>query len=192
MFSAPETLNDRFNRVAKEQKRTLVVRADDFRANEHGVYSHEGDLGIIAWRMAQRSFTELLSGVDLVVALAGAPGAGKTTWVQENRRPGVLYLDATLSRRKTRREVCGVTASAGRPIYCVFLDVDLDVCLTRNATRSPDRRVPPSNIEQAHHRLTVCPPDVDEGWRRVRRLGPVRVPVSVGVDDMLDRSSGDL
>jgi predicted kinase len=192
MFSAPETLNDRFNRVAKEQKGTLVVRADDFRADEHGVYSHEGDLGIIAWRMAQRSFNELVQEVDLVIALAGAPGAGKTTWLKENQQPGVLYLDSTLARRKTRRDVCEMATAAGRPIYCVFLDVDLEVCLTRNATRSPDRRVPSSNIEQAHHRLTVCPPDVDEGWRRVRRLGPVRVPMSVGVDVVLDRSDGDL
>ena len=176
MVFRPETLENRFKRVSREQKSTLVVRADDFRADNYGVYSHEGDMGLIAWRMAERSFQELLPGVELVVALAGVPAAGKTTWIDFHRVPGVLYLDSMLSRRKTRRAVCEMAAEAGRPIDCVFLDTDLELCLLRNAKRSPDRVVAPYYIGQAHGRLTECPPALDEGWRQVLRVSPLSEP----------------
>lgn len=172
----PETLDDRFKRVSGEQKSTLVVRADDFRANEHGVYSHEGDMGLIAWRMAERSFKALLPEVELVVALAGLPGAGKSTWIDTNKESGVLYLDSMLSRRATRRAVCALAAAAGRPIDCVFLDTDLELCLSRNAKRSPDRVVPPNYIDRAHLRMTECPPGLDEGWRQVLRVPSLSSP----------------
>jgi len=173
MVFVPETLNDRFNRVSREQKSTLVVSADDFRADEHGVYSHENHMGLIAWRMAERSFDALLSEVELVVALAGAPGSGKTTWITKHKEPGVLYLDAMLSQRKTRRAICALAADANRPIDCVFLATDLELCLLRNMKRSPARVVPPSYVRRAHHRLTVCPPALDEGWRHVFRVPPM-------------------
>lgn len=192
MVFRPETLEERFIRVSREQKSTLVVRADDFRADEHGVYSHAGDMGLIAWRMAKRVFSELVHKVELVVAVAGAPGAGKTTWIMQNQVSGVLYLDTMLSRRKNRREVCAMAAAAGRPIDCVLLDTDLDVCLTRNAKRSPDRRVPATYIERAHHRLTVCPPAEDEGWRQVLCVGAITRPVSTPDDIALDSTGRDL
>ena len=69
MIFVPETLEQRFERVSKAQKSTLVVRADDFRADDRGFYSHAGDMGLIAWRMAERVFAELLPLVDEVRAL---------------------------------------------------------------------------------------------------------------------------
>lgn len=163
----PETLEQRYDRVSREQKRTLVVRADDFRCDERGVYDHGGDMGVIAWRMAERVFRELLPAVDEVRALVGAPGAGKTTWLELCGVRGVLYLDTTLSRRLSRRQVCMAALAADRVIDCVFIDTELEVCLARNRKRSPSRRVPDDRVRDAHHRLVLCPPDVDEGWRRV-------------------------
>lgn len=192
MVFRPESLQDRFIRVAEVQKSTLVVCADDFRSDPSGVYHHDGDMGIIAWRMAQRMFAELLSGVELAVALAGVPGAGKSSWIAANKRDGVLYLDAMLARRVTRREICRLALEAGRPIECVFIDTDLDVCLSRNAERSPDRRVPEENLRQAHHRLTVCPPGLDEGWTRIHRVGPVVEGVTASRDEVLDSAGRDL
>jgi hypothetical protein len=182
---ATETLPERFERVCKQQRRSLIVRPDDFRADNHGVYSHAGDMGLIAWRMAERSFAALLPLVDEVRALAGAPGAGKTTWIERHGIEGVLYLDSMLVRRKNRRVICEMAAAAGRPIDCVILDTDLDVCLARNSERSPDRRVPEPYIRRAHHRLAECPPATDEGWRTVTRVEAV-------VDDVLDRARRDL
>lgn len=124
-------------------------------------------MGLIAIKMAGRVFAELLPLVDEVRALAGAPGSGKTTWLERHGVEGVLYLDTMLSRRAVRREVCAVARAADREIDCVFLDTELEVCLSRNRKRSPDRFVPEVNVRRAHHRLAVCPPDADEGWRRV-------------------------
>jgi hypothetical protein len=170
MVSAPETLRERFDRVFREQKSSLVVSADDYRVDEHGVYHSDGTQGLIGWRMALEAFETLLPTVEVAVALAGAPGAGKSTWAASNRAPGVLYLDAMLARRRVRREVCEMAAAAGTPIDCVFVDSDLETCLERNRRRAGARRVPEQQVRRAHHRLAVCPPGGDEGWRRVLKV----------------------
>lgn len=160
-----ETLHERFLRVSALQRESLIVSADDFRVDEHGAYHHEGDFGVIAWRMAENVFTSLLPNVDRVVALVGAPGAGKTTWISQHQKPGVLYLDATLTRRRRRREVCALARQACKEIHCVFVHPDLEVCLAQN--RSRGRRVPEEIIRKTHRRLSLCPPAPDEGWATV-------------------------
>jgi len=179
-----ETLHERFLRVSARQRESLIVSADDFRVNEHGIYQHDGDLGVIAWRMAEQVFTELLPTVDRVVALAGTPGAGKTTWVSTNKESGVLYLDSTLSRRRRRREVCDIAQAAGKEISCVFLHPELEVCLARN--RSRGRQVPDEIIRRVHHRMAVCPPAVDEGWASVVVVGACLEADSGLLDGPLD------
>jgi len=185
MVSRPETLAERFRRVREVQKSTLVVRPDDFRVDDRGVYSCAGDMGLIAWNMATRVLGELLPLADEVRAMAGVPGAGKTTWIERHGIAGVLYFDSMLSQRRNRRLVCEMAAAAGRPIDCVLVDTDIDVCLARNRERSPDRRVPDPIILRAHRRLVECPPATDEGWRAV-----VRVEAVMG--DVLDRVGRDL
>lgn len=192
MISAPESLQDRFIRVSKEQKRTLVVCPDDFRRDPEGRYGHEDDMGLIGWRMAERVFQELLPTVDEVRALAGAPGSGKSTWLREHGLEGVLYLDSMLSRRSTRRLVCEMAAAADKEIDCILLDTDLKTCLSRNARRAPDRVVPEGYVRAAHHRLVVCPPDLDEGWRKVVRVGPHPAALGAPRGGPLDSSGGRL
>lgn len=164
-----ETLAERYDRVSARHRESLIVSADDFRVNEFGIYDHEGDMGLIAWRMAARIFTELAATVDRIVALSGAPGAGKSTWIANNHEQGVLYLDLTLSRRKSRREVCEIVHGLGKEISCVLIHPKLDVCLAHNRGRG--RQVPDEIITTAHHRLTVCPPEMDEGWSEVTVVG---------------------
>ena len=179
-----ETLHERFLRVSARQRERLIVSADDFRVDERGVYQHNGDLGVIAWRMAEQVFTELLPVVDRVIALVGAPGAGKTTWVSTNKESGVLYLDSTLSRRRRRRDVCAIAHDAGKEISCVLVHPELEVCLARN--RSRGRQVPDVVIQRAHHRLSVCPPDLDEGWASVVIVGGRPGADSGVLGDVLD------
>ena len=186
MGSQRETLPERYERVAARQRETLVVSADDFREDEFGIYSHEGDMGIIAWRMAETSFASLLPTVDRVVALAGAPGAGKTTWVREHREPGTLYLDMMLARRKTRRDICALASTAGKEISCLLIHPRVEVCLARNEARG--RHVPEIYVRGAHHRLTVCPPATDEGWSEVTVVGDGLEADSGLVDDGVDSS----
>jgi len=186
-----ETLHDRYDRVAARQRDLLIVSADDFRVDEFGIYSHEGNMGIIAWGMAERSFTELLPLADRVVALAGAPGAGKTTWVNTSGlESGVLYLDATLARRLTRRRVCAMASDAGKEISCVLIHPKVEVCLARNSSRG--RQVPDDQLRRAHHRLTVCPPATDEGWSEVTVVGDGLEADSGVLDGGLDSSGSAL
>lgn len=147
-------------------------------------------MGIIGWRMAERVFRELLPSVDEVRALAGAPGSGKSTWLRHHGVEGVLYLDAVLSRRGVRRVVCEMAAAAGKEIDCVLFLADLKICLRRNSLRSPDRAVPTAYVKAAHRRLRVCPPGLDEGWRRVLRVEPDPTALGRLSGDPLD-SRGD-
>jgi len=166
-----ETLEERYQRVAATQLKTRIVSADDFRVDDHGVYGHEGDMGLIAWRMAERSLQALLPTCSRVIALAGTPGAGKTTWLRQHATPapaGTVFMDITLTRRKARRELCAIVNAAGKPIRCLVLHPTLETCLRRNQQRG--RQVPEVLIRQAHHRLCVCPPDFDEGWDAISFL----------------------
>jgi len=164
-----ETHKQRFARVFARQRETLVIAPDDFRVDENGVYSHAGDWGIVGWKMALDSLHRLLPKAEMVLGMAGAPGAGKSTWVQENARAGVLYLDSTLTRKSNRREVCAIAYETGRRAECLLLHPKLEVCLERNQRRG--RQVPEDYVRNGHHRLCVCPPGLDEGWAAVEVVG---------------------
>jgi hypothetical protein len=85
-----------------------------------------------------------------------------------------------------------MAAAAGKEIDCILLDTDLEMCLSRNAARTFDRVVPEKHVRATHHRLVVCPPNLDEGWQRVVRVGPDLTALGAPRGGQLDSSGGRL
>ena len=110
-----------------------------------------------------------------VVILMGAPGSGKSTWLDRNREHGVVYFDAcfdldwkraNLTRRVWREY-------PGCPVECVWIDTPAHICKERNAARPADRRVPEHAIDKMVRYISECPPDAEEeGFTRVVRVTP--------------------
>ncbi|MBK6920512.1 MAG: hypothetical protein IPH07_24135 [Deltaproteobacteria bacterium] len=69
-------------------------------------------MAIVEWRRA-------LASSSSAVLVCGAPGAGKTTWVQQHARPGVAYYDGTLTHRATRAQLLRMAEQAGIPARIV-------------------------------------------------------------------------
>lgn len=107
----------------------MIVSPDTYRAQG---YSDEEArrASIEAWARA------LEQRPSEAVLLVGAPAAGKTTWLEQHAAPGVLYYDATLGYRSTRRQLIRMATQAGVSIRAVWLDTPLHVCLQRNAARA--------------------------------------------------------
>ncbi len=79
---------------------------------------------------------------------------------------GLIY-DATNVRRRSRRQVLQTLQEIGfggpkAPIVGVWVTVDLEICLARNAER--DRQVPTEVITQMHRQLLGAPPSLQEGF----------------------------
>ena len=81
----------------------------------------------------------------------------------KNRDP--VIFDATLTRPRDRKQIVDKAKSAGFYLAAIFVDTPLDVCLARNAARSPDRQVPADVLTNMHTRLV--PPTTAEGFDEV-------------------------
>lgn len=145
-----------------------VVSPDDFRVDPGGEYVPPTDFewepvawAREAWRQALRTHP------TRAVLLVGAPGAGKTTWLEANRDPSALYYDATLTRSKTRRELVAEATRAGVPCEALVFDVPLAELDRRNAARPRARRVEPERLWTMCRELEEDPPTTREGFARV-------------------------
>ena len=166
-----ETFGERLKRVSKAQKESFVVSPDDYRIGEDGIYRSDRDKESGIWHTAHATFKALLErdDVTLAVAMIGAPGAGKSFWLAENKETGVVYFDATMARPKYRLRLVKIARKVGKPIEALVMQTKIDVCLTRNASRSPDRVVPEHVIRNMAANITDEPPSRAEGFDAIRR-----------------------
>ena len=83
-------------------------------------------------------------------------------------------------REARQQRVVAELPAAGVPVRVVWVDTPLEVCLTRNAVRPQERRVPPVGIHAALARFE--PPSVEEGFARVDVVRPSPGLVRAGPD----------
>lgn len=166
-----EPFGDRLRRVSKSQKESFVVSPDDYRIGEDGIYRSDRDKEAGIWATAHSTFKALLERPDVTkaVAMCGAPGAGKSTWLASNKESGVVYFDATLARPKYRLRLVKIANKIGKPIEALVMTTKLDVCIQRNASRTPDRVVPEHVVRNMAGNLADEPPSRAEGFAAIRR-----------------------
>lgn len=103
--------------------------------------------------LVQRNYTELC-------LLIGLPGAGKSTWLQKNYKPHVLYVDAVFSSRQSRDPFIQLALAANKPVHAVVFTTPYAVCAARNDLREDDRKVPVDKMEKFRDDLTAEPPEL--------------------------------
>ncbi len=112
-----------------------------------------------------------------ITLMAGVPGAGKSTFVEKNNDPSVLYLDTVGARPGFRQSVINIARKAGLPVDIVFVDTPFETCVARNSLRSEGRKVPYEALERAAAHLKAYPPTKAEGFRHVTVIGK-QMPLS--------------
>jgi predicted kinase len=151
-----------------------VVSQDSFRVDEDGNYRQDRDLEDDIKSRAKWIFREILKRADIhrAVLLVGVPGAGKSTWIETNQEPGVVYFDATLTNFKTRRKLVLIAKEVGKPVEAVVLDTPLYLCEERNNKRPRNRRVPEETMWEMAAQLHKERPSIAEGFAKVSFVEP--------------------
>lgn len=88
-----------------------------------------------------------------------------------------VVVDNTNPSAAERAPLVAAARAACVPVRAVWVDTPLDVCLTRNAARPEEARVPLVGVHAAQARFT--PPTPEEGFTRVdvvRPRGPLHAP----------------
>lgn len=111
-----------------------------------------------------------------IVCVGGAPGAGKSTYLQGiDLQENVVCIEAVFAQRWQRRQIITIVRdiAAGRPYaaHFVWLDTPILTCLQRNHGRDEANKVPEQAIIRAHEFFRAQPPHLDEGWASITRKG---------------------
>ncbi|WP_168713720.1 ATP-binding protein [Streptomyces sp. A0642] len=85
-----------------------------------------------------------------------------------------VFLDSTNVEPRIREELLGRARWHGRPVIALRFLPDLDTCLTRNALRPPNRRVPDSTLRWQHDLTREATSDtlLREGFTAVHDIVP--------------------
>ena len=166
---------ERLKTATENALQSKVVSPDNFRI-EDGKYVHRGHEQGKIWDAAYDALKILVREATTVkvVALVGVPGAGKSTWLSNNAQKGVVYFDATLTGARDRKKFLTRVRTAGfkGEIEAVCINTPLDVCKSRNAQRTSDRKVPEHVLDAMHSKLSDQPPVKGEGWDKVTMINP--------------------
>ncbi|RMX08640.1 kinase [Corticibacter populi] len=122
-----------------------------------------------AWEQLYRDLAAALKHADparsRLYLVMGLQGGGKTHWIaqQEARSDSnVLFLDAALPARRHRQRAIGLAREHGIPVIGVWVQVTLELALSRNARRTGDELVPEAAIRSVFSMLE--PPCTEEGF----------------------------
>ncbi|MDU8357477.1 GNAT family N-acetyltransferase [Pseudomonas syringae group sp. J309-1] len=145
----------------------LVINPDDYLETEFG-REFTPERNRQAWELAYARLDTELSragrGVHVYVVM-GVQGAGKSRWVSKNlgrlgRR--AIVFDAALPARRHREKLLAIIRDFGVPVIAVFVSASLDLALSRNASRSADKKVPEEALRRVFSLLEL--PTRDEGF----------------------------
>lgn len=151
-----------------------IISPDSFLYTEDGAYVFTQERAKEAWAKTraavEEAVEEALETHDTLVLLIGLPGAGKSTWIAENRnvREGEVVVDATFVKPEWRAPFIDLARDAGVPVEAVWFNLPVEVCQARNNERGLGRRVPDELYGPWSRILDTNSPSTDEGFRTVR------------------------
>jgi predicted kinase len=140
--------------VAASPERQLIS-TDAIRAKLFGDEAVQGPWFLV-WREVQQQMQQ------------------SVTYIAQGQIQDAIY-DATNTARKQRRRVLTLARNTGfQEIIGLWLDLPLEVCLTRNQQR--DRVVPEAVMLRMHRQLIGAPPALAEGFTSLIRQSDARQP----------------
>jgi predicted kinase len=154
----------------------MIISPDHYLIDEEtGEYVWSPERVKAAWKSAKSKLAQVLRSpkVKKLVLMVGVPASGKSTWLKSNKEPGAVYFDATFTTNWARQPVIDVAKAAGKGVEAVVMATPINVCLDRNACRTPDRMVPHEVVERMSKQLAGDPPKKSEGFDRIRVIRTV-------------------
>lgn len=152
----------------------LLISPDHFLINESGLYEWTPQRAHKAW---QRSYKLLSQGMasgeyNRVTIMCGPPGSGKSTAANAHLKEvdNTIIFDATFKNRKARKQILKMVKKTDLSLTCIVMNTDLNTCIERNETRSPDRKIPKDIIENMYNSLQESMPTLEEGFDVVEIL----------------------
>lgn len=124
----------------------------------NGLYAWTPDRAAEVWRNAYRVLGHWLTN-GLV------PTQDGTEFYPER-----FILDSTMVSSVKREIVVNLAKGVGVKVHGVWFDIPLQTCLARNATRTPDRKVPEKEIARMLTQLSI--PTKDEGFDMLTIITP--------------------
>ena len=145
-------------------EQALVINPDQFLYTPEGKYEWTKDRLKVAWDKSRDIFLEaVISGkYHRLILLIGAPGAGKSTWLEKNQTQGTIYFDATFATPGNRSFWIWEARKRRIAVGALRFDTPLEVCLERNRLRSPDRKVPEDIVRKIWTKILMSPPDSEK------------------------------
>ena len=148
----------------------------DYHLYDDGVYNWTPERSEMAWTIAKGKLIEAVKSdqYQTVTFMGGIPGAGKSTWLENNYDPKHIFFDATLTKKsgyRGRKALVELVRSVSNniPIRIFFLNTSFSVCVERNSKRAESRKVPAETMERMFQEvLELGFPKKEEGFTEVK------------------------
>lgn len=161
-----------------------VINPDDYLETASG-REFTPERNIEAWAYAYERFSKQLAQAPagvFVYLVMGVQGAGKSHWVSQNLgRLGhrAIAFDAALPARRHREKLLSIAREHGAPVIAIFVKASLEQALSRNAGRTPDKRVPEEALKSVFSLIES--PTEAEGFLWVETIDDTRQPAVLQV-----------
>jgi shikimate kinase len=127
-----------------------------------------------AWKRCFEALDVALQGATSdtkVFVMVGPQGAGKSSWVRNNKRGNydAIFFDAILVKRSERKPIIDAAKAHGVQVIAVWLKTPLEMCIARNASRPCEELVDDRAIRNVY--AAIEPPGLGEGFAKVIEVG---------------------